>query len=509
MSDYYRELKSCMNKLSEFNIWDSLFVIRQYILKAFPNYNIAKAQFANIESPNYCIIPVYFIDFLTVATLRYSSTLRSDKSIRQIKYRLPLMRKFDDVYNRSNKENFGVIFIWLKSYMLSQYKMQHYAFFADRIYKYYYLFSSQQLSQCVKTELKIPIDQYIKLVMMLYYAFSRKFDYSRNELYKFVADGTHFSEQELKIVLGLLCKDIYQVKEEVKVDFSNTLFLTHNDSIHVSSPIIHDKGKFYCTIPTYILNAGIDGLQYKLELKKQHKSSLNHELSSRFEDYVGLQLKFYCRKEHPFNFIKEVIYKKGQNKTSDWIIYDNDCIIFADCKLKKLTINSISQTSLNRSIVDNVVNSGLFSTREKIKELISLQESDLMKDIIEIGIDLGKILCCYVDWKNGIIPGLPAFNPNIRFKALLITLEETFGGMGELNEIINRIAYAYVKAKKGIDLSGIDMGIISSSTFDKSIPIIAAIGIKQHVFEEQFEYNDKTKLIHNEYLSQCFDSFIR
>ncbi len=35
MTDFYRSLKPTLNKLSRLNIWDSLFVIRQYYNNEF------------------------------------------------------------------------------------------------------------------------------------------------------------------------------------------------------------------------------------------------------------------------------------------------------------------------------------------------------------------------------------------------------------------------------------------------------------------------------------------
>lgn len=507
MNDNYLELKPYINKLSKFNLWDSLFIIRQYLTKTFYNYDIEKPTFTGVENANRCIIPVYFVDFLISLSIKYSSTVRSEKSLRQIKYRYPLMKKLDEVYNRSNKEHYNDILVWLKTYMLSQYKMQNFSFFADRLYKYYFLFSGPSLSKMIMDKLGITIDQYIKIVALYYFQFSRNYKYNIEELQRSIADEVRFSRSEADIVLNLLCIDIKSLKKTIKIDFSNKLFLYQNNAEHVKHPIILDYPNAYCATPVYILNKGIDGLQYTIDLKDRANQHANDELAKRFEDYVGNQLDFYCSQGR-YKYIKELVYDKKQNNTSDWIIYDERTIIFLDCKLKKLTIDSILETKMNRDTFEQILESPAFKKRDSIKDLIRSLESPLMKDIVEIGIDMGKVLCCYCDWKNNKIGNLPSYNENLEFNAVVLTLEETFCGSSILKAFVDRIAYRYVEEKRGVHLENVRTNIISSATFDKSIPLIAKQGLHKHIIEDNFEYHGNDKL-HNEYLSQCFDELFK
>lgn len=503
MNDNYLELKPYINKLSKFNLWDSLFIIRQYLTKTFYNYDIEKPTFTGVENANRCIIPVYFVDFLISLSIKYSSTVRSEKSLRQIKYRYPLMKKLDEVYNRSNKEHYNDILVWLKTYMLSQYKMQNFSFFADRLYKYYFLFSGPKLSEIILGKLNISIDKYIQVVALYYFQFSKNYKYNIENLQRSIADEVRFSRSEADIVLSLLCIDIRTLKQSIKIDFSNKLFLCQNNAEHIKHPILIDFPNAYCATPIYILNKGMEGLQYVIDLKDKKNQGANDELAKRFEVYVGNQLNYYGNRG-TYKYIKELEYNKKQNKTSDWIVYDDKSIVFLDCKLKKLTIDSILETEMNRATFDTVLESHAFKNRESIKDLIRSLDSPLLKDIVEIGVDLGKILCCYCDWKDNKISGLPPYNKDLVFNAIILTLEETFCGSSILKEFIDKIAYRYVEEKKGIQLNKVRTSIISSATFDKSIPLIAKQGLNKHIIEDNFEYHGNIHE-HNEYLSQCFD----
>lgn len=508
MSDFYRELKPYLNKLSEFNVWDSLFVIRQYFHNTFTNYEIEKPNFSEIEAPFRCQIPVYFADFLITASLKYSTTCRASKSLRQYKHRIKLLEKVNEVYNKANKEQHDDIFIWLKSHMFSQFKMQHFELFYERLYKYLYLYSGENISKHLQEVIGVPIDRYIKIVALLYFVFSQKFNYEHESFTKYmVGDGTRFSDKEFNLVLSQLITTIQEIKASIKVDFSNRLFLLHNDAIHVRKPIIRDGNTIYCPIPTYILNSGIDGLQYILNLKSPENKPLNDEVAKRFEEYIGKQLKYYANINIPYHYIKEFEYNKKQNKTSDWMVYDDACVVFVDCKLKKLTIDGISATTLDKDLFMKNLSSCSFKNRRSIETLKDSQASALAKDLVELGIDQGKILCCYVDWKNGKIPNLPNYSEEYHFKAIVLTLEETLCIL-ELKELIDEVAYRYVEMKKGVSLRNMSTSIISSATFDKSIPIISKQGIYRHVFEDNFEYKDDNNEI-NDFLRDRFDSFLK
>lgn len=507
MGNYYREIKPALNKLAELNIWDSLYVIRQYLNDAVRNYGIDRPHFENIERPKDYPIPLYLIDFLISATLRYSTTLSSTKSLAQLKQRLPIVRLVHLVYEKANKEHYDNILVWLKSYFMNQLKIQHQELFCDRVYKYLYLYSSPELSEHLSKRLAINVEMYFRLITVLYFAFSQQFSYPYDKFRNYVVgNGSRFTEEELLLVLSIVSDSLIHIKEKIEVDFSNKLFVCQNDAIHVKTPIIWDENMLYCTVPTYILNAGIEGLQYHLDLKSKENIFLNKKLAIRFEDYVGLQLNYFvnCKK---YKFIKEITYKKGQNRTSDWIIYDDKSIVFLDCKLKKLTIDSIMETSLNKEQLEKVLISGKLKSKETIENLVKEQESSLIKDIIGLGVDLGKILCCYCDWKEGKIKELPPYNGTLHFTASILTLEESMCGKLEVKEYIDRIAYRYVMEKRNISLEHLDTRVISSIDFDKSIPYIAEHGLTKYIVENKYEIPDDERK-QNSFLKEGFETFL-
>lgn len=118
-------------------------------------------------------------------------------------------------------------------------------------------------------------------------------------------------------------------------------------------PLLCDGDNIYCPIPIYILNSCIEGLQFHADLK--NNTVLNNELANNLENYIGEQLSYFSD-EKIFKYKKEISYTK-ERKTSDWLIYDDENIIFLDCKLKKLTTDASKSLSIDNSIVDEIIDS--------------------------------------------------------------------------------------------------------------------------------------------------------
>ncbi len=242
MSDFYRNIKPSLNKLSELNVWDSLFVIRQYLLDAVKNYNLDLPHFEKIENHKVCSIPLYLVDFMIQVTLRYSTTHQSEKSLRQLKQRHKIISPIYDAYEKANEEQYKDILVWLKSYMLNQFKVQHYEPFDYRVIKYYYIYSCPSLASYVEEKLGIDVKKYFQFVILFYFCFSKKYSIKYQELMKFlVGNGQTFTKNDFSVVLDVLSASLSSIKANIKVDYSSKLFLCHNDAIHVSHPIISDS----------------------------------------------------------------------------------------------------------------------------------------------------------------------------------------------------------------------------------------------------------------------------
>lgn len=517
MNDYYRMVKPVLNKLSELNIWDSLYVIRQYACSYNDNLGFQKPHFESIEEYQKFSIPPYFVDFLIEASLKYSdlkeiqtshNLYSKNISLRQLKTRSKIVSCLSEAYNDANKNATTEVELWLKAYVQSQRKMQHYEVFTDRIITYYDLFKSANVAKKVQEELRMDIDEFFQLILLFFHYFSNHFSCSMEDLVSYLSEGSRKKELNVMKVLYMLSISLEDLKKDLKLDFSEKMFFILNDAPHIKHPIfVNEDMLLYCPIPIYILNNAVEGLQYHLDLLKDAK--LYNEYATNFENYVGNLLASYG-KTGKYKYTKEFSYDKGQNKTSDWLIYDDKCIIFLDCKLKKLPIVSIKNLSLDDQEVLAFLTSEHLSNRKKREENLRKIGNSLAQDIIQLGIDLGKILCCYCDWKLGKLPAEIPYNNNLAVSAVILTLEETYCDMQRMKMLIDKVAIEYVKVKKGmdLDLSVIKTNIISCTDFNSSIPFIEKDGLYKHVVENDFKIEDNNYL-RNEYLRKRFSDFLK
>lgn len=500
MTDFYRSLKPTLNKLSRLNVWDSLFVIRQYCNNEFENIGLDKVHKESIENFNVYPIHVYIADFLISASLKYSQICKSEYSLRKVKERYKICTEIYKVYEKANKILKIHPAIGLKAHILSQRKMQHYQLYYERMYKYYYLFSSENLKEHVQNTLGFNVKDCFLLAVCLYLEFSKSFSLTRTNLIdSFEKAKNPWTQEEFHKLFEILSLNIKDVRYNKNFDCSNDdLMLFYNNAQHVMRPLLCDGDNIYCPIPIYILNSCIEGLQFHADLK--NNTVLNNELAHNLENYIGEQLSYFSD-EKIFKYKKEISYTK-ERKTSDWLIYDDENIIFLDCKLKKLTIDASKSLSIDNSIVDEIIDSHNLKNRKKIE---SLKEglSPLMKDILSFGVDVGKILCCYYDWRNNMVKELP-YNKDLRVFAVILTLEETYCNVFEIKECIDKIALAYLYEKRGHKLEDvITTKFISSSTFDMVIPKIKEKGLYKTFFEielniEKYGFNDWLKKGFNE-----------
>lgn len=131
MTDFYKCLKPTFNRLSQLNVWDSLFVIRQYWNKEFGNYGLEKVHKEFIEKFDACPIHVYIADFLISASLKYSQICKSKYSLQQYKERNKICTEIYKVYEKANEVLNLHPTIWLKAQILSHTKCSIISYFMN------------------------------------------------------------------------------------------------------------------------------------------------------------------------------------------------------------------------------------------------------------------------------------------------------------------------------------------------------------------------------------------
>ena len=223
----------------------------------------------------------------------------------------------------------------------------------------------------------------------------------------------------------------------------------------------------------------LDGLYYALEIPNH--PDIRQEFATNFENYVGMLLDTALG-ETSISFCSEITYKagkQGSQKTSDWIIWDSGSICFLDCKLKRISIVGKCAVEVDDNLIQRVIDSQPFSGKNKHDVIESLEEG-LTKDLILLGIDLGKVYVCFEDYKQGIIPGLE-YDTDKKQYACLVTLEDGYINTPEYKKRIVQIAQSYsdFKTDRHNIINEKDVLLLSVNQLERSLERMADMGVSK------------------------------
>ena len=221
---------------------------------------------------------------------------------------------------------------------------------------------------------------------------------------------------------------------KLSTKYTDEELFNYNDSPHIIYPLFEYNNNIYCVSPRYLLNQLNSGIYYIANIPQNNVSG---PFGKSFEKYTGEVIKHYSPSSY---FISpEIPYGKDNNKTSDWIVSDSENILFIECKAKRLMAKSRKQWSFDMTSIDCVIDNNLINDENYIK----LIPDTLTKDIIILGIEIGKIYKVYNDYRCNKIANLP-YNENINFFPIMVTFEEWYAGCPSINDCLTRIAEAYL-----------------------------------------------------------------
>ena len=464
----YREIKPVLNKLSKYNVFDNLDVISLYIRSIIAGQK--RSSIRDIENPEYNAIELYFADFLIINSILYCTELPGELSLRKQndRYKIfkPVAELNDEVHKmQSEKEPL----VWIVSYMFNQTNMNLTGNALASIFMYLYLYDSESIRNVVQKMLGFSLDYYGHV------------HYKEKDLLK-----TQFRKADyipaIRKVLNDISLELADLKRLCKGYCSyesDKIFNYYNDAPHIRYPLIRCFEGYCCVVPNYIMAALLDGLYYALEIPNH--PDIRQEFATNFENYVGMLLKTALG-ESGISFCREITYKagkQGSQKTSDWIIWDSDSICFLDCKLKRISIAGKRAVEVDDNLIKQIIDSQPFSSKNK-HDIIEPLEEGLTKDLILLGIDLGKIYACYEDYKQGIIPGLD-YDANKKHYACLVTLEDGYINTPEYKKRIVQIAQSYRDFKTGRHdiINEKEVLLLSVNQLERSLEMMTDMGVSK------------------------------
>jgi len=189
---------------------------------------------------------------------------------------------------------------------------------------------------------------------------------------------------------------------------------------------------------------------------------------------------------------------------------DETDICFLDCKTKRISVKGKQAVTVDDETIERVVMDKPFSSKRKKEEIDEAIPEGITKDLINLGIGIGKIFASYDDYRAGNIKALPYLEGK-SFHAVLVTLEESFSNTPGYKERILKVAQSYRDAKsdrtEAIDEKIVD--ILSVRNVEEGACVIGKEGIGFYL--KHYMDNDviKGKWVNDKFLvDKCNEELI-
>ena len=487
MKNYYSEIKPVLNKLSQLNVFDSLDVIRKYVYCAIYERFDNADKLPDIEESLYNGIEVSFADFLIKNSIIYSSVLNEKRSLKNAKTRkeicAPIIEMQHKVYENRMKDHPS---IWVGAYFYNQLNMQPEGNEKIMLYRQFYVYNDPKVREIIENHIGFPLDNYFRMIFFLYACYANTFCYSIKDLFLFHKSNENPDTKALKYILSVISKPLSELKKLCKEDSrydEDRILEYYSDSPHIQYPLIDYDEKLYCVVPAYILFSTFDHIYHILN--ENNDQDTRHAFANKFENYIGDIFRHYFS-ETKIHYHSEItyIYHKKEKATSDWIIWDETDICFVDCKIKRMTIPSLKANSIDTNLLNSIIDKK--PSKSEMDTITKQLEPSLTKDIIRLGIDLGKIFVSYDDYKQSHINEFP-YMPNKKFHACLLMLEQNLCRIFEIKDYIIKIAQMYreKQSKTNESIHDDEVLILSARDMERDIPLMAKVGIAKVMEWEQ------------------------
>jgi hypothetical protein len=318
----------------------------------------------------------------------------------------------------------------------------------DAMVRYHKIFSHPILEKLLNETVGLNIDDIHFIGLYLFGASRNNFALS----FPLKSDGKILKQEKINLFFSEFSFDYETAKKECaksqRIDHS--LFYTFNPI--TSKPIFIYKDRFFIPLHQNLFRRITEGVYYSIV----NESGFDNAFGESFEKYIGLILKDQITNSS-IKIISEFLYGKDKKKSSDWILEFSDSIMLIECKTKRMTFKSKSQTELEK---------GLETDLEKM--------ADAIVQIYKQCENLKKLK--YIGKLN--------YEPTMHIIPVVLTLEPWFI---ELNPELSDLLLKKIKVKMNLNNLNTDLlsehpyMIIDCARFEGDIQIINCVGVKSYV----------------------------
>ncbi len=459
-SDLFETYRPFRNKLANFNVIDSLYLIwgysRNYTFnKEFPN-DIEKPFGFNPHEPNkfnrkFRGLFDHELEFLQKEFILNCDISRTKKTLREQKHFIKTINYLRGTLEVTiskkymNQEN---IILEFNRIAHRQFKSQI-PYDSETIFRYYHIYSDAVLADIIQNRFRLTTQQ-LFLIGFIFFTWTGN---SFRTPLPMKSEVKALTNEMFEIFLHHFSMSIDDARTELKKyqEINENLYYTYNPIL--AKPILIDQSSAICPIPIFIYWQITGGIYYFIV----KENNFDNAFGSSFQNYVGEVLKKSCTNINMKVFPEEK-YGKPEKGTADWIVIDENSIIFIECKTKRMRLDSKSELEIKNS---------------------------LEKDLRKMSEFIGQLYKTYSDYKADLYTTLK-FDESKCFYPLVLTLEEWHI---DINDILIDKLKEFVSEyfdKNNLDkmlLEKFPYHIRCASQFEKHIQLINHLGIKEYFFK--------------------------
>ncbi|MFW6247025.1 MAG: hypothetical protein ACOC22_02520 [bacterium] len=470
----FEAYKPFRNKIRQLELFDTLYVlwlksIYSQFDRPLPNDFKVITRNTNLKSLSKSEIMLYNgldheLDIILIEALKNADEISSqDKSLKNPNVLRKVLKDLRDLNNFITEKNRHKddIFRSLLRLAHQQFPWQE-KLNSHSLIPYYYIYNDPEVARIV--EKVIGLNPFDIFIIGIYYTFRFQKQFFLPK--KPVSDRNVVSTDKLRRFIQEFSIDLDSLREKVREShFVDEKYLFMLNPLR-ANPIISYGENILSPMPIYIYWAITKGLYYRL----CNHNSFGNYYGDSFQKFIGKLLERVINNNNLKVFSESEYYVGKERKDSvDWIIKDNDEILFIECKTKRMT---------------------------RLAKF-SIEPEELERDLNKMSEFLKQTYKTYMDYEKNLYPKLK-FDSDLKCRILILTLENWFIDIDEtdykkLDEQIKHHLPSSV-------LGRTPYYVQSMPYFINDIQIINKVGLKKYfdlfvsnelqAYKKNFEFKD-------------------
>ncbi len=339
----FNEYKPLRNYMRQVDLMSSLYAIHQHILhqqyrnplasdiSAPPGYN-------KIEPPLYYFTNFYVspweIESLIKELIINGIEYGAKKTFMQWPHLVPAANKLKRL-----EDEISGIYISEENVLLELTRIAHRQFHwqqpptMDKLARYWKFYKHPSLEAILKSELDVTSDELYIISLLITGAFLRRFRLS----FPIDAENSIIDPSKVNNIAGYYISTLSEIRKKLETNQEMNDKYAYAYHALIETPLIlvdNNSGKtkeLICPVLPRLFNGLTEGIFYRI----CNSENFSRAYGLAFEEYVGgFANKIGLREK----MITEQTYSNGKRST-DWIYVDDESILFAECKTKRITID--------------------------------------------------------------------------------------------------------------------------------------------------------------------------